>query len=159
MVDLVPMSESDFQNFMAWSKPNYIQEMLRAGNWQPENAEQRAEQAFKQLLPKGMDTPNQYFYCIYDEARQNHLGYIWFGTREGGTTPFVALYDIVIFEAFRGQGYGRQTMQELEVQTRALGLNKIALHVFGHNHTARSLYKKAGYVETDVTMVKVLEEE
>jgi ribosomal protein S18 acetylase RimI-like enzyme len=30
------------------------------------------------------------------------------------------------------------------------------LHVFGHNQPARALYRKLGYVERDVTMVKRL---
>jgi len=37
-----------------------------------------------------------------------------------------------------------------------MGDSAIGLHVFGDNAPARSLYKKLGYTETNVNMVKRL---
>jgi len=47
-------------------------------------------------------------------------------------------------------------MQALEERVRHLGLSTISLHVFGHNHAARALYEKLGYVTTNVMMSKTL---
>jgi RimJ/RimL family protein N-acetyltransferase len=38
-----------------------------------------------------------------------------------------------------------------------VGLDKIALHVFAHNHAARAMYKKLGYQTTDVMISKKLD--
>ena len=34
------------------------------------------------------------------------------------------------------------------------GLSGIALHVFGHNREARALYRKLGYVATNINLYK-----
>ena len=47
-------------------------------------------------------------------------------------------------------------MTALEETVRALGLDEIRLHVFGHNGAARALYRKLGFVETNVMMAKQL---
>jgi hypothetical protein len=44
----------------------------------------------------------------------------------------------------------------LEEQVRALGLDQIALNVFGGNEVARSLYRSLDYAETAVWMRKRL---
>ncbi|MFO1298108.1 MAG: hypothetical protein U1F25_17690 [Rubrivivax sp.] len=36
------------------------------------------------------------------------------------------------------------------------GLSGIALHVFGHNHEAQALYRKLGYVATNIHMFKAV---
>jgi ribosomal protein S18 acetylase RimI-like enzyme len=38
----------------------------------------------------------------------------------------------------------------------AMGIQKVTLHVFGDNTVARSLYRKLGFVETNVVMAKSL---
>ena len=44
----------------------------------------------------------------------------------------------------------------LNNMARTLGYDEIGLHVFGDNEIARNLYRSAGYVETNVSMVKRL---
>ena len=64
--------------------------------------------------------------------------------------------DLLIDEGYRRQGYGTQAMRAVEQEVRALGIDRIALHVFGHNHPARALYEKVGYEETNLHMAKNL---
>jgi ribosomal protein S18 acetylase RimI-like enzyme len=45
-------------------------------------------------------------------------------------------------------------LAELENVAREKGVEKIGLHVFGHNAAARALYQKVGYIETNVNMSK-----
>ena len=37
-----------------------------------------------------------------------------------------------------------------------LGIDRVELHVFGHNAPARALYEKAGYTPASIVMVKQL---
>ena len=82
---------------------------------------------------------------------------LWFAMREGQGMPTAWVYDVRVDEAFRRRGYAQEAFAELETKVKALGGNKIALHVFGNNYGARDLYAKLGYVETNVLMSKTLE--
>jgi ribosomal protein S18 acetylase RimI-like enzyme len=108
------------------------------------------------LLPDGLLTASQYLFSLRDEALGTPVGSLWFGRREEGGEPTAFVFRIVIFEAFRRQGYGTQAMLALEEKVRQVGLSTISLHVFGHNHTARAMYEKLGYATTNVMMRKML---
>jgi ribosomal protein S18 acetylase RimI-like enzyme len=156
MVELIPMTEEQFHAYLGLAIADYAQDIARAGNVAPDLATEVSEQQFQSLLPDGLDTPDQSLYAIYDPIRRKHVGHLWFGIRDEGGQTFAALYDFAIFEAYRRQGYGTQALQALEQQVRARGLDEIRLHVFGHNHPARALYEKMGYVPTNITMAKQL---
>jgi RimJ/RimL family protein N-acetyltransferase len=154
-VQLVPMDEAALQRYLEHAIPNYAQEHVRAGNWNPEEALEKAEKAFRELLADGTSTKDQYLYSILDEERATIVGMIWFGVFQRAQ-PQGYILDFLIDEAFRGQGYGAAALQAAETQIRALGLTRVALHVFGHNHVARALYEKMGYHATDLSMAKEL---
>jgi RimJ/RimL family protein N-acetyltransferase len=156
MVQLIPMDKANYKRFLDWAVPNYAREQVKAGTWKPEDARQLAEEAFESLLPEGLFSPDQYLNVLVDETRDRHIGFLWYGLRDGEGEKFVALYEIVIFEAYRRQGYGSESLRALEKRVKELGMNKIVLHVFGHNEPARAMYKKLGYVERNVTMAKEL---
>ncbi|WP_139116750.1 GNAT family N-acetyltransferase, partial [Paenibacillus polymyxa] len=50
----------------------------------------------------------------------------------------------------------KEALARLEDKAKDLGVRKISLHVFAHNETARKLYEKTGFLETDVIMSKKL---
>lgn len=156
MVQLVPMTETEFQAYRAADIAEYAQEHVKAGRWRPEESLHLAEQEFNDLLPDGLATPNQYLFSLKDEALGTQVGRLWFAVRDEGSKPTAFVFNIVIFEAFRRHGYGSQAMQALEEKVRELGLSTISLHVFGHNHTARAMYEKLGYVTTNVMMSKLV---
>lgn len=156
MIRLAPMAEDDYETFIAWAIPDYAEEQVKSGAWEEETALEKAKQAFKGLLSEGLAAPDQSFCVIQDETTEQDVGYIWFGLREEDNRKFVALYDIVIHQAHRRQGYGRQALQAMERQAREQGASRILLHVFGHNTGARALYQQVGYVERNVTMVREL---
>jgi len=152
-VRLISMTEADYRQFIAWAIADYAHQQVKAGVWQPEVAMERGEKAFEVLLPDGLSTPNQFLYAIENEEN-TPVGYMWFGAREEGQVRFAALYELVIFEKYRRRGYASQALLVLEAKVREQGMNQIILHVFGHNQSARALYRKYGYVERNVTMVK-----
>ena len=56
----------------------------------------------------------------------------------------------------RRQGHAERALRALEAEVGRLGLQGIALHVFGHNTGAQALYGKLGYVPTNINMFKAV---
>jgi ribosomal protein S18 acetylase RimI-like enzyme len=155
MVTLQPMSAEAWQRWRAASIRAYAADKARVGAWLAEDAEAMSAAEFARLLPDGQATVGHEFRSIANEAGET-VGALWFAPlgEAGRGTAFI--YDIEIDEAFRGQGYGRGALVALEPLARQLGYDAIGLHVFGDNDVARNLYRSSGYVETDVTMRKML---
>jgi ribosomal protein S18 acetylase RimI-like enzyme len=105
-----------------------------------------------------VDTPGQYLFSILAAPEPGlparPVGMIWFAALEGRPQAFI--YDFAIDPAYRRRGYGAQALRALEAEVRAVGLESIALHVFGHNHGAQALYRKLGYEVTNLHMAKRL---
>ncbi len=154
MVRLVPMTENEFQAYRQRSVEEYAQEHVRAGDWHPSEAVQKAEGEFLHLLPDGAASKNQYLFSLEDDLAGVKVGMIWFAVRDKASRPSAFIYDFVIYEEFRRRGYGRQALTALEEKARELGLDTISLHVFGHNQAAIALYQQAGYEATSLYMAK-----
>jgi ribosomal protein S18 acetylase RimI-like enzyme len=156
MVRLIPMNQSEFEDYLDFSVQDYAQEHVRAGNWSADQALQMAEESFRKLLPDGLSTSNQYLWVIEDETLGEKVGVLWFAVqeREAGLQAFV--YDIRIYESYRRRGYGTQAFEVLEKKVRALGVGKIMLHVFGHNDAAKAMYTKLGYEVVSLIMSKTV---
>jgi len=154
MVRLVPMSKSDYQAFLESGIQRYAEEHVKAGNWHPSEALEKSRKEHQQLLPDGVATKNQYLFSIADEETGSKVGMIWFAVDDKRLQPSAFVYDFMIYEEFRRRGYGTQAMRTVEEKVRELGVTKISLHVFGHNHAARDLYEKIGYEITGIHMSK-----
>lgn len=155
-VHLVPMAQEDFEKYLAYAIPGYAQEKVRAGNWQPEEALHLAESDYNKLLPDGLSSSNNYLYNIVTEPEGLTVGMLWLAANPKDPDHNAFIYDFLIHETHRRQGYASQALQAVEEKVRALGLEKILLHVFGHNHSALALYQKMGYVITNINMAKDL---
>ena len=156
MVRLIPMCEDEFRIWLEKAIRDYADEKVRAGNWNPDDALEQSKQTYRELLPEGLSSKNQYLFSIQDDALARNVGMIWFALSDNGMRQSAFVYDFVIFEQFRRHGYGAQALRELEGEVKHLGLDTISLHVFGHNLPARALYEKMGYVITNVNMSKDL---
>jgi len=155
-VRLVPMTETEYDRWLDKSVGEYADDKIKAGAWTPEDALERSRQDFARLLPEGVRSRGHHLFTLEDEAAGKKVGVIWVAEVDWGK-PIAFIYDIVVDEAERGKGYGKQAMLALEDVVRSLGLDEIGLHVFGHNTIARDLYLKVGYEITDLNMVKKLE--
>lgn len=147
------MTHEEFKNYRKESIGEYAAEHVRAGDWEEDGSLEKADKEFLSLLPEGIDTPGHHLYSICKDLQV--IGMFWLAVREAGKGW---VYDVKIREEHRGKGYGEKTMNEIEYLGKELGLQSIRLHVFGHNHIARELYKKIGYNETNVFMEKQLTE-
>lgn len=159
MVKLEKMLEDDFKSYIGNAIKDYAKEKVKAGTWAEKESLEKSKEDFDRLLPNGVNTEKQHLFAITDYDLDIKVGYIWVCVFEKliGREGFI--YDFIIFEKFRGKGYGRQTMEALDDKAKELKLDKLSLHVFGHNHIALELYKKMGYVATDINMSKIISRE
>lgn len=155
MIQLVPMSISDFEIYLNESIQSYADEKIRAGNWSEAEGLELSRQEFAQLLPDGVATPDNYLYTLENEDEEV-VGILWVAKRIWGGRLVAFVYDVAIKEDYRRRGYAQQAFLALEDAMREKGMVEIALHVFGHNHAARALYEKLGYTITNINMSKQL---
>jgi GNAT superfamily N-acetyltransferase len=146
------MTASEFEHFLSRSIPEYADEKVKAGNWTTEEALERSRASHGELLPDGLNSPRQHLFTIESDGRV--AGRVWLCSDPtiAGGAGFI--YDLFVEEAFRRQGVATAAMTLLEREARRLGLRALALHVFGFNVPARSLYQKLGYEITNVNMAK-----
>lgn len=60
----------------------------------------------------------------------------------------------MIYEEYRQRRYVTRALRALDEKAKELGVDKISLLVFGHNHAAQTLYQKAGYEASGIHMTK-----
>lgn len=149
MIKLVLMNSDEYQKYISSAIESYAEEKVLSGNWSQEESISRAEEEYTRLLPKGEKTEGNCLYTILDADKA--IGVIWLA-QKSEKEGFI--YDISILEKYRGFGYAKEAMKQIENVGRKLGMNKIGLHVFGHNKVARGLYDKLGYQTTNVLMEK-----
>jgi len=154
MIHLVPMTESEFEIYLEKTVPEYADDKVRAGDWSEEEALERSHKSYKQLLPQGVKTENNYLFRIQLEESGEKIGMIWM--KHEIPRPLGFIFDIVLDESQRGKGYGKLTMLALEKFASGLGIEEIGLHVFAHNPPAMKLYNKLGYEVTSQNMTKKL---
>jgi ribosomal protein S18 acetylase RimI-like enzyme len=156
MVQLVPMTENEFKAYLQPAIAEYAQDHVKGGRWSPEEAQQKAEEEYHQVIPEGLATKDNYFFTIKDGDQP--VGMLWFAIKRRGPKSLAYVYDVKVDDAYRRRGYGSQAFLALEEKVRDLGLYSISLHVFGHNLAARQMYQKLGYRETNITMTKTLDD-
>ena len=158
MVRLEPMTAEQFDLYVATAVPGYADAHIAAGDCAPEDALALAQNDYRQLLPDGLKSANQFLFTIRDDALGNNeiVGMVWFAVKEGRLVRSAYIYDITVREDLRGKGYGRLAIAEVEKHVQEMGIFKISLNVFGYNHGARSLYEKIGYQITGIGMTKTL---
>ena len=86
------------------------------------------------------------------------VGYAWFTIENRDVGRVVFIYDIAVDPAHRRKGYARLALAEIEAYAREHDCLGVMLHVFGDNEGARRLYGSAGYLETNVIMLKRVDE-
>lgn len=150
---LFTLTQPEYDFWSERSVREYKNEQIRCGLTEAE-AEEKSKADFNRYLPTGLTSPDQYIFAM--KENNETIGYVWFCEKGPADNRKAYLLDIVIEEQYRGKGYGKKAMLLLEEKVKYLGLKHIGLHVFGHNHRAYELYKKLGYVETNIVMEKVL---
>lgn len=129
---------------------HYREELLRAGET-PDDADKNIARNEAVLLKDGEPADGQFIFDVVSDDVS--IGSLWLGKRSDHEWY---VYDVVIDEAFRGNGFGRQTMQAAEIFAKSQHGSRIALNVFGPNTIAPKLYGSMGYSEMAIAMFKDL---
>jgi ribosomal protein S18 acetylase RimI-like enzyme len=156
VLDFVPMTPTQFESWSRTSVADYAEENILSGRWTREEALSRSEREFAGLLPGGLATADNYLFSVVDDQVPEPVGMIWFAAVWEGGRRRAFVYDFRIYEAYRRRGYGTGALLRLDECVREMGLSAVSLHVFAHNRTARELYGKVGYRETNIMMSKEL---
>jgi GNAT superfamily N-acetyltransferase len=147
------------QEFASWEDADahrYAEAMVGAGYWPPGGSYERGKDVHAKLLPQGVETPDHHFFVIESPAEPTPIGVLWLAIDRTSSPPSGFIYDLFLEQPFRGHGYGEQSMRALEEEARALGLSRLALHVFASNEPAKALYAKLGYEVKSMNLVKRL---
>ena len=104
------------------------------------------------LLPKGIETSNHHLFNIYEDDWL--IGYVWLKVEKEKKSAF--LYEIFIFEDYRGKGFGTKVMKNIEEWLEQEGIYYFKHHVFGRNEGARKLYEELGFEIAGINMLKTI---
>jgi ribosomal protein S18 acetylase RimI-like enzyme len=156
MFRLEPMDEATYEAWRQATTREYAAEKVKAGNYPEAGALELAEAEFARLLPNGRATPDHEIRSIVN-ADGEAVGYTWFTIENRDVGRVVFIYDIAVDAAHRRKGYARLALAEIDAYARDQGCIGVMLHVFGDNEGARRLYRSAGYLETNVMMLKRVE--
>jgi ribosomal protein S18 acetylase RimI-like enzyme len=74
------------------------------------------------------------------------IGLLGFSSFRG--RPLVNIHDIAVSPAARGKGIGRQLLEAVAADARALGCCKVTLEVRSDNYRAMGLYESVGFEAT-----------
>lgn len=158
MIELLEMSEAEFEAYKAWEVEDYGKEIAANYRIPIEEARLSASQQINTTLPQGLNTPNHTLYTIVYSTgtSRSSIGYLWISVEEDRKSCFI--YDIYLHPEFRNHGLGRTTLELLETVMKQGGIKRIGLHVFGNNKIAQELYLKLDYQVTGWNMQKWLDD-
>lgn len=151
---LVPMKPSSFAAWRARSHQDFAEE-LEAIGLSSDDAQRRAEESFDRAFPEGEPTATSVVFDLLDDDA-GVVGYVWIGRDSSNDPTRWWVWDVLVNEAYRGRGFGREAMKLGEEYARKAGARSLGLNVFGHNVTALGLYTSLGFEITNINMRKVL---
>lgn len=154
MLQLDPMTQTEYEAYLATAVDDYALDTSRAWKRPLEWAQEQARKDYAELLPQGLDTPNNWLFTARQDGEA--VGHAWLAVKDNPWGRGAAIYDIAIREAWRGKGLGRQLLEEVQRAATEQGATRIGLNVFGFNTVARSLYESAGFEIGGMGMVKLL---
>jgi ribosomal protein S18 acetylase RimI-like enzyme len=148
------MQADEFPGYRDYFVVDYAQEIAANFGYTLEKSQNIAAQELLDDLPQTVATPDHFLFCI-EESGKETIGYLWYKLLDKGQTVFIL--DFVVFESFRGRGYGKAALLALEEQLSQTGAEQIKLRVAFENKRALALYERVGFSMTGYNMVKVLE--
>ena len=155
-MDLRPMSQASCEVYLERLIVEYAEDKVSAGNWPEGDALRRSRDEVTKLLADGVSTPGHALFELTLPEEKEPVGVLWLSIMEDNGARKGFVFDVWIRPDLRRQGLGTRAMMEAERWARSQGLNSLGLHVFGHNRAALALYKKLGYVITNLNMTKPL---
>jgi len=150
------MRSDRFASYARAAVAGYAEDNIAAGRWEPVGALERARADFEYLLPRGLDTPDNFLFEILEGEDGMVVGFAWLAIERRYGPASAYLYDIGIHAAHRRKGHGVRALRALEDFAVGAGAASIGLNVFANNTGAQALYRKLGYAPTNFNMRKRL---
>lgn len=150
---LRPMTDFEYAAWLEESIPAYAADKVASGQWAQEAALGLSQKENAELLPQGLQTPDNYFFTIVD-AQSTAVGMIWFAVKSKFNARIAYVFDVSVLPQRQREGHAHAAFLALDDEVRKLGLSGIALHVFGHNTGAQALYAKLGFAPTNISLFK-----
>ena len=150
---LRPMTQAEYVEWIKQTIPGYAADKVASGQWSEDESLQLSKRNLEELLPQGLTTPDNFLYTIED-SDSSPVGVLWFAVTTRFNSRVAYVYDIEVWPHQRRKGHACRAFCALEQVARGLGLSGIALHVFGHNAEAQSLYAKLGFRPTNINLFK-----
>jgi ribosomal protein S18 acetylase RimI-like enzyme len=149
------MTNPEYAAWLEESIPAYAADKMASGQWTQEESLARSKKENDELLPQGLQTPDNHLFTIVD-SKSSAVGMLWFAVKTKFNARIAFVFDISVNPNRQRQGHATRAFEDLEDEVQRLGLSGIALHVFGHNAGARALYAKLGYEPTNISLFKPL---
>ena len=123
-----------------------------------------------QLMAKGEDVYDSYFEFLVNEVAKKN-GKIFVAESNNEIVGFIAFYftkdeyesskalyisDLVVLEKFRGLGVGSNLLKFADEHAKQQGTKFVKIGALAKNHNAIDLYRKKGFVDYAVTLLKIL---
>ena len=147
------MKKSEYAAWLAESIPAYAADKIASGQWAEADALELSKKENDELLPQGLETPDNYLFAIVDSDSEE-VGMLWFAVKTKFNARIAYVYDVSVKPSRQREGHAMRAFLALEQEVRTRGLAGIALHVFGHNAGARALYAKLRYEPTNISLFK-----
>ena len=154
MIILRPMKAAEFPDYRDYFVVDYANEIAANYGYTIEKSRTTALKELEDDLPQNISTPDHVLLCI-EKSDKGTIGYLWYKLFDEGATVFIL--DFVLFDNFRGLGYGQAALLTLEEHLSEAGVAQIKLRVAYDNKRAFNLYEKLGFTITGYNMVKLLE--
>jgi RimJ/RimL family protein N-acetyltransferase len=156
MIGFTPMTPQQYDSWLPRAIAEYAKDKVQARQWPALAATERATEAYRELLPHGLQTPEHHLLTVTDMVSGEPVGMIWFHCQTSADWTEAYIYNLEIEAPYQGRGLGKAAMAAVEGLMRDMGIQRIGLHVFGFNHRARHLYERSGYLTTGINMAKDL---
>ena len=150
---LRPMSQPEYDTWVAQTIPAYAADKVASGQWPQDTALEQSKKENDELLPQGLATPDNQFFTIVDAAGAP-VGMLWFAVKTRFAARIAYVFDVNVRPERQREGHASAAFLALEDEVRKFGLAGIALQVFGHNTAGQGLYAKLGFRPTSISMFK-----
>ena len=150
-VTLLALTDAEYAAFAERQVAESARQRVRAGEWAPAQALDRARAAADLLADRLRGRGHRIWKGL--DAGGGLVGWLWvspapaFVERYGVRDPTRArwLSQITVTEDRRGRGDGRALLAALHAQLAAEGVDALGLRVYDRNAAARRLYARSGY--------------
>lgn len=151
---LIPKTKAEMARFFNLSIEDYAQGLSKSYDLTIDAGRERADSEINRSFKKKKENELMKIVSVHEESDNTELGGIWYVVDTKEQEAYI--YQIMIYEKFRGKGYGKTSLDQFHQLCKAEGLKKVCLSVFGWNNLAFKMYEKAGYEIARIEMKKFL---